>query len=102
MRISERRIHLRNLLGKLGNVLVSGAFSSQRSHVGLKNEARLKHLPGKKTMQCSEHRKRAGIKRGRPRRDKGSSAVAAFENTHCEEKTNAGPQAGAADLELAG
>jgi hypothetical protein len=28
--------------------------------------------------------------------------VAAFENTHCGEKTNAGAEAGTADLELAG
>ena len=28
--------------------------------------------------------------------------MAAFENTHCREKTNAGAKAGSADLELAG
>src|SRR5882757_11453055 len=83
-------------------MLVSSAFRGQCSDVGLKHKAGLEHLPGKETMQCSKHRKRAGIKRRRPRRDEGSSAVAALENTHGGEKTDAGAKAGAADLELAG
>ena len=83
-------------------MLVSSALSSQRSDVGLKNEAGLEHLPRKETMQCSEHRQRTGIKRRRTRRDEGPSAVAALENTHCGEKTNASTKAGTADFELAG
>src|ERR1700692_4397134 len=102
MRIGERRIHLRNLLSKLGDMLISCALSGQRSDIGLKNEAGLKHLPRKETMQRSENRKRAGIKRRRTRRDECPSAVSALENTHCREKTNAGAKAGAADRELAG
>jgi hypothetical protein len=53
-------------------------------------------------MQCSEHRKRAGIKRRRTGGDEGPSAVAAFEDTHGGEEADAGAETGAADLELAG
>src|SRR5258707_5630056 len=83
-------------------MLVSGAFSSQRSDVGLKHKTSLEHLPGKETVQCSQHRKRAGIKRGRPRGDEGSGAMPAFENAHCGQEANASAEAGPADLELAG
>ena len=57
MRIRKRRIHLGHLFSKLGNMLVRSPLRSQRSNIGLKHQARLKHLPRKKTMQCPKHRK---------------------------------------------
>jgi hypothetical protein len=102
MRIGERGVHLRNLLSQLSNMLVSSSLRGQGSYVGLKNEPRLEHLPGEEAVQGSEHGKRARIKCRRARGDEGAGSVAAFEDAHRGEEADAGAEAGAADLELAG
>jgi hypothetical protein len=53
-------------------------------------------------MKGSEDGEGAGVKRGGPGGDEGSGAVTALEDTHGGEETDAGAQAGPADLKLAG
>jgi hypothetical protein len=50
----------------------------------------------------AENGEGAGVERGGAGGDEGSGAVAAFEDSHCGEEADAGAEAGAADLELAG
>ena len=102
LRIGKGGVHLGDLFGELGDVLVGGALGGQRGDVGLKDKAGLEHLPGKESMERSEDGKRAGIERGWAGGDEGAGAVAAFEDAHGGEEADAGAEAGAADLELAG
>jgi len=53
-------------------------------------------------MKCSEDGEGAGVERRRPGGDEGARTVTAFEDPHGGKKSNAGTQAGSADLELAG
>ena len=102
LRVVKRGVHLGDLLGQLGNVLVGGALGGQGGYVGLEDQAGLEHLPGKEAVQCAKDRERAGIKRGRAAGDEGAGAMAALEDAHGGEEADAGAEAGAADLELAG
>ncbi len=102
LRIAERGVHLGDLFGELGDVLVGGAFGGQGGDVGLDDEARLEHLPGQEAVQRAEDGERAGVERGRAGGDEGSGAVAALEHAHGGEEADAGAEGGAADLQLAG
>ena len=53
-------------------------------------------------MESSEDGEGAGVERGRAAGDEGSGAVTALEDAHGGEEADAGAEAGAADLELAG
>ena len=66
------------------------------------DEAGLEHLPGKEAVEGSEDGEGAGVERGWAAGDEGSGAVTAFEDAHGGEEADAGAEAGAADLELAG
>ena len=70
--------------------------------VGFDDQAGLEHLPGEEAVEGAEDGERAGVERGRAAGDEGSGAVAALEDAHGGEEADAGAEAGAADLELAG
>jgi hypothetical protein len=100
--VGEGGVHLGNLFGQFGDVLVGGTLGGEGGYVGFDDEARLKHLPGKEAVEGSEDREGAGVERGWARGDEGSGTVAAFEDSHGGEEADAGAKAGTADLELAG
>jgi hypothetical protein len=102
VRIGERGIHLRNLFRKFSDMFICSAFRRKSSHIGLKHQARLKHLPRKESMESAKDRKGAGIERRRTRGHERPCAMAAFEDAHRRKKTDAGAEARAADFELAG
>ena len=102
MRIAEGGVHLGDLFGEFGDVLVGGALGGERGDGGLDDEAGLEHLPGQEAVQRAEDGERAGVERGRAAGDEGAGAVAALEHAHGGEEADAGAQGGAADLELAG
>ena len=78
------------------------AFGGQGGELALKNEARLEHLPGLKTVQRAHQAERGLAKLGRAVGDEGADAVADLHHTHGSEIADAGAQAGAADLERPG
>ena len=100
--IVERGVHLGDLFGEFGDVLVGGALGGERGDVGFEDQAGLKHLPGQEAVERAEDGERAGVERGRAAGDEGAGAVAALEHAHGGEEADAGAQAGAADLQLAG
>ena len=100
--IAERGVHLGDLFGEFGDVLVGGALGGERGDGGFDDQARLEHLPGKESVQRAEHGERAGVERGRSAGDEGAGAVTALEHAHGGEEADAGAQRGAADLQLAG
>ena len=100
--VVEGGVHLGDLFGELGDVLVGGALGGEGGDVGLEDEAGLEHLPGEEAVEGSEDGEGAGVERGRAAGDEGSGAVAALEDAHGGEEADAGAEAGAADLELAG
>ena len=102
MGIGERGIHLGDLFGELGDVLVGGALGGEGCDRGLDDQARFEHLPGQEAVQRAEYGERTGVERGRSAGDEGAGAVAALEHAHGGEEADAGAQRGAADLELAG
>ena len=102
LRVGEGGVHLGDLFGEFGDVLVGGALGGEGGDVGLEDEAGLEHLPGEEAVEGSEDGEGAGVERGRAAGDEGSGAVAALEDAHGGEEADAGAEAGAADLELAG
>jgi hypothetical protein len=99
--VGERGVHLGDLFGELGDVLVGGALGGQGGDGGLEDEAGLEHLPGEEAVKGSENGKGAGVESGRTAGDEGSCAVAAFEHAHGGEEADSGAEAGTADLEFA-
>ena len=102
VRVAERGVHLGDLFGEFGDVLVGGALGGERGDGGFDDEAGLEHLPGQEAVQRAEDGERTGVERGRAGGDEGAGAVAALEHAHGGEEADAGAQGGAADLEFAG
>ncbi len=102
LRIRERGVHLGDLFGELGDVLVGCALGGKGGNVGFDDETCLEHLPGQEAVKDAEDGEGAGVERWRTSGDEGSGAVAALEDSHGGEEADAGAKAGATDLELAG
>ena len=100
--VFESGVHLGDLFGEFGDVLVGGTLGGEGGDAGLEDEAGLEHLPGKEAVEGSEDREGAGVEGGWARGDEGSGAVTALEDAHGGEEADAGAEAGTADLELAG
>ena len=99
--VGEGGVHLGDLFGQLGDVLVGGALGGEGCYGGFEDETGFKHLPGKDAVESSQDREGAGVESGRTAGDEGSCAVAAFEYAHGGKKTDSRTEAGTADLELA-
>ncbi len=99
--VVEGGVHLGDLFGELGDVLVGGALGGEGGDVGLEDEAGFEHLPGEEAVERSEDGEGAGVEGRRAAGDEGSGAVAALEDAHGGEEADAGTEAGAADLEFA-
>jgi hypothetical protein len=100
--IVEGGVHLGDLFGEFGDVLVGGALGGEGGDRGLEHKAGLEHLPGKEAVEDAKDGERVGVEGGRAGGDKGSGAVAALENSHGGEEADSGAKARAADLKLAG
>ena len=94
--------HLGDFLREQRVMLFSSALGGQGCETALKQDAGLEHLPGLKAVERAHEAERGFADVGRSIGYEGADAVANLHDAHGGEIADAGAEAGAADLEVAG
>ena len=63
LRVVERGIHLGDLLGQLGAVLLGGTFGGECGDVGFEDQARLEHLGWLEAVERTQNVERRSVER---------------------------------------